>query len=108
MILTNARILTLDRDSSVFDSSSVKIRKDGSDRRECLRGRRPVVQEPLSRRLRPVAGGRKTAVDCIFDSLGAGSPFATICQSLSSMKVRALARRVDLWRPESLVRPVSA
>lgn len=30
MILTNARILTLDRDNSVFDSGSVKIRKDGS------------------------------------------------------------------------------
>jgi predicted amidohydrolase YtcJ len=30
MILTNARILTLDRDNSVFDAGSVKIRKDGS------------------------------------------------------------------------------
>jgi hypothetical protein len=30
MILTNARILTFDRDNSVFDSGSVEIRKDGS------------------------------------------------------------------------------
>ena len=31
MILTNARILTLGRDSGVFDSGSVKIRKDAVD-----------------------------------------------------------------------------
>jgi hypothetical protein len=31
MILTNARILTLDRDNSIFDSRRAKIRKDAVD-----------------------------------------------------------------------------
>jgi N-acyl-D-amino-acid deacylase len=46
MILTNAQILTLGRDCSVFDSGSVKIRKDGSIGKNlieigALRGKNP-------------------------------------------------------------------
>ncbi len=57
MILTNARILTLDRDNSVFDSGSVKIRKVGSIGKNLLEIGAMRRKNPLRCRVRSTVRG---------------------------------------------------